>query len=99
MRASKVSEVRTVPAHCDRGFLSADLFPMNLLIQPLQPDMLRRELLYPTLGRLQIPRELRAGGFPTFPPSACGFVKAPTGKFEFAQKVLGHSHLRTTGAN
>ena len=26
MRASKVSEVRTVPAHCVRSFLSADLF-------------------------------------------------------------------------
>ena len=69
---------------------------MNLLIQPLQPDMLRRELLYPTLDRLQIPRELRAAGFHTFRHSAGSFVNAQTGNLKLAQKLLGHSNLSTT---
>jgi integrase len=63
---------------------------------PLQPDMLRREVLYPTLDRLQIPRSLRCAGFHTFRHSVGSFVNAETGNLKLAQKVLGHSNLSTT---
>jgi len=62
----------------------------------LQPDMLRREVLYPTLDRLQIPRSLRSAGFHTFRHSAGSFVNAETGNLKLAQKLLGHSNLSTT---
>lgn len=63
---------------------------------PLQPDMLRREVLYPTLDRLQIPRSLRSAGFHTFRHSAGSFVNAETGNLKLAQKLLGHANLSTT---
>jgi integrase len=58
--------------------------------------MLRREVLYPTLDRLQIPRSLRCAGFHTFRHSAGSFINAETGNLKLAQKLLGHSNLSTT---
>ena len=63
---------------------------------PLQPDLSRRDVLYPTLDRLQIPRALRSAGFHTFRHSAGSFVNAETGNLKLAQKLLGHSNLSTT---
>jgi integrase len=63
---------------------------------PLQPDLLRRDVLYPALDRLQIPRALRAAGFHTFRHSAGSFINAETGNLKLAQKLLGHSNLSTT---
>ena len=63
---------------------------------PLQPDLLRREVLYPTLDRRHIPRSLRSAGLHTFWHSAGSFVNAETGNLKLAQKLLGHSNLSTT---
>lgn len=63
---------------------------------PLQPDLLRRDVLYPALDRLQIPRAARAAGFHTFRHSAGSFINAETGNLKLAQKLLGHSNLSTT---
>jgi integrase len=63
---------------------------------PLQPDRLRRDVLYPALDRLQIPRSLRSEGFHTFRHSAGSFVNVETGNLKLAQKLLGHSNLSTT---
>ncbi len=62
----------------------------------LQPDLLRRDVLYPALDRLQIPRSLRSSGFHTFRHSAGSFINAETGNLKLAQKLLGHSNLSTT---
>ncbi len=62
----------------------------------LQPDLLRRDVLYPVLDRLQIPRSLRSSGFHTFRHSAGSFINAETGNLKLAQKLLGHSNLSTT---
>ena len=61
-----------------------------------QSDMLRREVLYPTLDQLQIPRSLRCAGFHNLRHSAGSFVKAETGNLKLAQKLLGHSNLSPT---
>jgi integrase len=62
----------------------------------LEPDLLRRDVLYPTLDRLQIPRAARSAGFHTFRHSAGSFINAETGNLKLAQKLLGHSNLSTT---
>lgn len=63
---------------------------------PLNPDVLRRDVLYPILDRLQIPREKRASGFHSFRHSAGSIVNRATGDLKLAQKLLGHSNLGTT---
>lgn len=63
---------------------------------PLQPDLLRRDVLYPALDRLQIPRAARSAGFHTFRHSVGSFINAETGNLKLAQKLLGHSNLSTT---
>jgi integrase len=63
---------------------------------PLNPDMLRRDVLYPTLDRLGIARTRRAAGFHTFRHSAATIVNQKTGNLKLVQKLLGHSNLSTT---
>ena len=63
---------------------------------PLNPDVLRRDVLYPTLDRLGIPRNRRAAGFHTFRHSAATIVNQQTGNLKLVQKLLGHSNLSTT---
>ena len=63
---------------------------------PLNPDVLRRDVLYPTLGRLGIARNSRAAGSHTFRHSAATIVNQKTGNLKLVQKLLGHSNLSTT---
>jgi integrase len=63
---------------------------------PLNPDVLRRDVLYPTLDRLRITRNSRAAGFHTFRHSAATIVNQKTGNLKLVQKLLGHSNLSTT---
>lgn len=63
---------------------------------PLNPDVLRRDVLYPTLDRLGITRNRRAAGFHTFRHSAATIVNQKTGNLKLVQKLLGHSNLSTT---
>ena len=63
---------------------------------PLNPDVLRRDVLYPTLDRLGIARTSRAAGFHTFRHSAATIVNQKTGNLKLVQKLLGHSNLSTT---
>ena len=62
----------------------------------LNPDVLRRDVLYPVLDRLAIPRTSRAAGFHTFRHSAASIVNQKTGNLKLVQKLLGHSNLSTT---
>jgi integrase len=63
---------------------------------PLNPDVLRRDVLYPTLDRLGIARNRRAAGFHTFRHSAATIINQKTGNLKLVQKLLGHSNLSTT---
>jgi integrase len=63
---------------------------------PLNPDVLRRDVLYPVLDRLGIARTSRAAGFHTFRHSAASIVNQETGNLKLAQRFLGHSNLSTT---
>ena len=63
---------------------------------PLNPDVLRRDVLYPALDRLGISRATRAAGFHTFRHSAATIVNQKTGNLKLVQKLLGHSNLGTT---
>lgn len=63
---------------------------------PLNPDVLRRDVLYPTLDGLGIARTRRAAGFHTFRHSAATIVNQKTGNLKLVQKLLGHSNLSTT---
>ena len=64
--------------------------------EPLNPDVLRRDVLYPTLDRIGIARTRRAAGFHTFRHSAATIVNQKTGNLKLVQKLLGHSNLSTT---
>jgi len=57
----------------------------------LDPDVLRKDALYPILDRLGIPRKKGASGFHTFRHSAASIVNDGTGNLKQAQKFLGHS--------
>lgn len=63
---------------------------------PLNPDVIRRDVLYPALDRLQIPRSSRSAGLHTFRHSAASFINAETGNLKLAQKLLGHSTIDMT---
>ena len=63
---------------------------------PLDPDVLRKDALYPILDRLGIPRKKGASGFHTFRHSAASIVNAQTGNLKLAQKFLGHSTIKMT---
>jgi len=63
---------------------------------PYHPDVLRRDVLYPALDRLRIPRIPRMCGFDAFRHSVGSIVNAQTGNLNLAQKLLGHSNLSTT---
>jgi len=57
----------------------------------LDPDVLRKDAVYPILDRLGIPRKKGASGFHTFRHSAASIVNDRTGNLKLAQKFLGHS--------
>ena len=63
---------------------------------PFNPDVLRRDVLYPALDRIGISRDSRAAGFHTFRHSAATIINQKTGNLELVQKLLGHSNLSTT---
>jgi integrase len=63
---------------------------------PLDPDVLRKDVLYPTLDRLNIPRPKGTAGFHAFRHSAASLIHAETGNLKLTQKFLGHSNISTT---
>jgi integrase len=63
---------------------------------PLNPDVLRKDVLYPILDRLRIPRSSGASGFHTFRHSAASILNERTGNLKLAQKLLGHSTVDMT---
>jgi integrase len=63
---------------------------------PLNPDVLRKDVLYPILDRLNIPRPKGAAGFHAFRHSAASLINAATGNLKLTQKFLGHSNVATT---
>jgi integrase len=63
---------------------------------PLNPDVLRRDVLYPALDRLRIPRVKGASGFHAFRHTAGSVVEARTGRLKLAQRLLRHSNISTT---
>jgi integrase len=58
---------------------------------PLNPDVLRKDVLYPILDRLRIPRRSGTSGFHTFRHSAASILNERTGNLKLAQKLLGQS--------
>lgn len=63
---------------------------------PLSADVLRRDVLYPALDRLRIPRIKGASGFHAFRHTAGSVVEDRTGRLKVTQKFLRHSNLSTT---
>jgi integrase len=63
---------------------------------PLNPDVLRRDVLYVALDRLRIPRLKGASGFHAFRHTAGSVVEQRTGRLKLAQKLLRHSNVSTT---
>jgi integrase len=63
---------------------------------PLNQDVLRKDVLYPILDRLHIPRTKRSAGFHCFRHSAASLINNRTGNLKLAQNLLGHSNLSTT---
>ena len=60
------------------------------------PDVLRKDVLYQVLDRLNIPRPKRSAGFHAFRHSAATMINAETGNLKLTQKFLGHSNVSTT---
>jgi integrase len=63
---------------------------------PLNPDVLRKDVLYPALDRLGISRRKGSSGYHTFRHSAASFINSQTGNLKLAQKLLGHSSIDMT---
>lgn len=63
---------------------------------PLNPDVLRRDVLYPALDRLRIPRLKGASGFHAFRHTAGSVIEERTGRLKLAQRLLRHSNVSTT---
>jgi integrase len=63
---------------------------------PFDPDVLRKDVLYPILDRLGIPRPSGASGFHAFRHSVGSFINAQTGNLKLAQNLLGHSTINMT---
>lgn len=63
---------------------------------PFHPDVLRKDVLYPALDRLNIPRPKGAAGFHAFRHSAATLVHAETGNLKLTQRFLGHTSVTTT---
>jgi integrase len=63
---------------------------------PLNPDVLRRDVLYPTLDRMGILRPRRSSGFHAFRHSAASILNEQTGNLKLAQRFLGHADISTT---
>ncbi len=59
-------------------------------------DVLRKDVLYPILDRLNISRPKRSAGFHCFRHSAASLINSQTGNLKLAQNLLGHSNLSTT---
>ncbi len=63
---------------------------------PFDPDVLRKDVLYPTLDRLGISRPSGASGFHAFRHSVGSLINAQTGNLKLAQNLLGHSTINMT---
>ena len=55
------------------------------------PDVLRKDVLYPILDRLSIPGSSGASSFHTFRRSAASVLNERTGNLKLVQKLLGRS--------
>jgi integrase len=62
----------------------------------LDPDLLRRDVLYPVLDRLGLPRGSRDAGFHRFRHSFATVLNQETGDLKTAQAVLGHTDCQLT---
>jgi integrase len=60
---------------------------------PLHPDVMRKDVLYPVLDRLNIPRSRGASGFHTFRHSVATILNEQTGNLKLVQKLLGHATI------
>jgi integrase len=63
---------------------------------PLNQDVLRKDVLYPVLDRLNIPRPKGTSGFHCFRHSAASLINAATGNLKLVQKFLGHANIGPT---
>jgi integrase len=87
-----LKEHRMASRHTDPD----DLVFCKLDGTPLSPDVLRRDVLYPALERLRIPRIKGASGLHAFRHTAGSIVEEKTGRLKLAQKLLRHSNVSTT---
>jgi hypothetical protein len=62
----------------------------------MNPDVLRRDVLYPALDRLRIPRVKGASGFHAFRHTAGSVIEQQTGRLKLSQKLLRHGSIGTT---
>ncbi len=103
-----IGSARIVPYGAILGDILADHKRSSLHNQPgdfvfckpdgdsLNQDILRKDVLYPILDRLHIPRPKRSAGFHCFRHSAASLINNRTGNLKLAQNLLGHSNLSTT---
>jgi integrase len=62
----------------------------------VDPDFLRRNVLYPAMDKAGIDRGLRTHGFHIFRHTGGSIVRAQTGDIKLAQVQLSHARLSTT---
>jgi integrase len=63
---------------------------------PLDPNYLRKKVLYPAMKQAGIVPQARTHGFHMFRHSAGSIVHAKTGDLKLAQELLGHARISTT---
>ena len=62
----------------------------------LDPDLVRRDVLYPAMDKAGIDRGFRTHGFHIFRHTGGSIVRAQTGDIKLAQVQLSHAQLATT---
>lgn len=91
------------PALSQRRRVSSHVRPDDFVFSKsdgtsLHPDVIRRDVLYPTLVRLGISRTNRGSGFHAFRHAAASLINARRGDMKLAQKLLGHTNLAMTAS-
>lgn len=64
--------------------------------RPLDPDVLRCDVLYPAIERTGLPREKRARGWHAFRHTASTLIYRETRDLKAARMYLGHADAKTT---
>jgi site-specific recombinase XerD len=90
--------VQAIEEHRQRSFHTEpdDCVFCDAAGRPLDPAVIRKQVIYPALDRAGIPRVKRGSGLHLFRHTAASLEHQQTGSIKLAQMLLRHARLSTT---